>query len=271
MRVFSLFDAQVRGEIVAGAAASALRVGLQVRVVPEAAGLGSSGDYVFLRQGAMQPGIAAARAEWWACLCGAVKVTPAGCAPVLLSAGSVYAIRQGERLRLAALQDSVLVRAVLDPQAVGLVGAGLTSSFDAFAAGQAERWRMQGGAGDAQAGPAGGHAPPRLNAAFVTIAEGEPAWAERLRAGGLNWAACHEGTLRLQWHSPWPHVERQVAYLQPGMVFAPDPEEGYRIDALDPVASLLCCLQAPRREPACAGVAGVEGAGGGAAQAVSLH
>ncbi|WP_454720650.1 MULTISPECIES: hypothetical protein [Cupriavidus] len=264
MRVFSLFDAQMRGEIVAGAPASALRVGLQVRVVPEAAGLGGSGDYVFLRQGAMQAGFVAARAEWWACLCGAVKIVRAGCAPVLLSAGSVYAIRQGERLRLAALQDSVLIRAVLDPQAVGLVGAGLTSSFDAFAAGQAERWRVPGAAADMDAGEGrtGAPAPPRLNAAFVTIAEGEPAWAERLGAGGLNWAACHEGTLRLQWHSPWPHVELQVAYLQPGMVFAPDPEEGYRIDALDPVASLLCCLQVPEREPASVGAA---------VPAVSLH
>ncbi|WP_420992665.1 hypothetical protein ACKI2N_006810 [Cupriavidus sp. 30B13] len=261
MRIFSLFEAQMRGEILAGGGASALRVGLQVRVVPETAGLGSSGDYVFLPQGAMQPGTATARAEWWACLCGAVKVTLAGCAPVLLSPGSVYAIRQGERLRLAALQDSVLIRAVLDPHAVGLVGAGLTSSFDAFAAGQAERWRAWGGAADAVA-RAGRPAPPRLNAAFVTIAEGEPEWADRLRAGGLNWAACHEGTLRLQWHSPWPHAERQVAYLQPGMVFAPDPDEGYRIEALEPVASLLCCLQAPAREPAGAG---------GAAQAVSLH
>ncbi|MGO4329152.1 hypothetical protein AB4Z48_02505 [Cupriavidus sp. 2TAF22] len=258
MRIFSLFDAQMRGEILAGGGASALRVGLQVRVVPEAAGLGSSGDYVFLPQGAAQPGIVTARAEWWACLCGTVKVTPAGGAPVLLSAGGVYAIRQGERLQLAVLQDSVLIRTVLDPQAVGLVGAGLTSSFDAFAAGQSERWRPGQGARAADA-----CMPPRLNAAFVAIAEGEPEWAERLRAGGLNWAACHEGTLCLQWYSPWPHAERQVAYLQPGMVFAPDPEEGYRIDALQPVASLLCCLQGPMGEPVRAGST--------AAQAVSLH
>ncbi|GAB7546964.1 hypothetical protein [Cupriavidus sp. 8B] len=253
MRIFSLFDAQMRGEILAGGTASQLRVGLQVRVVPEAAGLGSSGDYIFLPQGAMQSGIVTTRAEWWACLCGTIKLTPLGGEPVLVSAGGVYALRQAERLHLAVLQDTVLIRAILDPNAVGLVGAGATSSYDAFAVGQADLWQADGP-------ERGAHGVPRANAAFVSLAEGEPEWALRLRAGGLNWAACHAGTLCLQWHSPWPHVERQVAYLQPGMVFAPDPDEAYRIDALYPVASLLCCLQAPARV-----------AGAGEWQAISLH
>lgn len=174
----------------------------------------------------------------------------------------MYALRQAERLDLAVLQDTVLIRAILDPNTVGLVGAGITSSYDAFAAGPAERCRATPGADAIEVPGASAHpgrfAPglaegqarcascvPRANAAFVSLAEGEPEWAVRLRAGGLNWAACHEGTLCLQWHSPWPHAERQVAYLQPGMVFAPDPDEAYRIDALHPVASLLCCLQAP--------------------------
>lgn len=85
MRIFSLFDAQMRGEILAGGSASQLRVGLQVRVVPEAAGLGSSGDYIFLPEGAMQSGIITARAEWWACLYGTIKLTrwvaPPCCCP----------------------------------------------------------------------------------------------------------------------------------------------------------------------------------------------
>ena len=262
MRIFSLFDAQMRGEILAGGSASQLRVGLQVRVVPEAAGLGSSGDYIFLPEGAMQSGIVTARAEWWACLYGTIKLTPVGGAPVLLSAGGLYALRQAERLDLAVLQDAVMIRAILDPNAVGLVGAGITSSYDAFATGQAERWRATPGAETIEVSGAsvrsGRFAPGmaegqsrsapgvlRVNAAFVSLGEGEPEWAMRLRAVGLNWAACHEGTLCLQWHSPWPHAEREVAYLQPGMVFAPDPDEAYRIDALHPVASLLCCLQAP--------------------------
>jgi hypothetical protein len=234
----------MRGEVLTGGGDSQLRVGLQVRVVPESAGLGSSGDYIFLPQGAMQSSVLTAHAEWWACLCGTIKLMPVGGAPVLLSAGGVYALRQAERLHLAALQDTVLIRAILDPGAVGLVGAGITSSYDAFAAGQAQRWRAVPGA-EASEAPAPGLA--RVNAAFVSLAEGEPEWAVRLRAGGLNWAACHEGALCLQWHSPWPQAGLQVAYLQPGMVFAPDPDEAYRIDALHPVASLLCCLQAPAR------------------------
>lgn len=258
MRIFSLFDAQMRGEVLIGGSDSQLRVGLQVRVVPESAGLGSSGDYIFLPQGAMQSGVVAARAEWWACLCGTIKLTPAGGDPVLLAAGGVYALRQAERLQLAALQDTVLIRAILDPGAVGLVGAGITRSYDAFAAGQAQRWRAASGAGRSDALAPG---LARVNAAFVALAEGEREWAVRLRAGGLNWAACHEGTLCLQWHSPWPQVERQVVYLQPGMVFAPDPDETYRIDALHRVASLLCCLQAPAQ---------VAGEVGGV-QSVSLH
>ena len=253
MRIFSLFDAQMRGEILPGGTASQLRVGLQVRVVPEAAGLGSSGDYIFLRQGAMQSGIVTTRAEWWACLHGTIKLTPVGGEPVLVSVGGVYALRQAERVHLAVLQDTVLMRAILAPTALGLVGAGMTSSYDAFAVGQADLWQADG----AQHGADG---VPRANAAFVSLGEGEPEWALRLRAAGLNWAACHAGALCLQWHSPWPHIERQVAYLQPGMVFAPDPDEAYRIEALHPVASLLCCLQAPARV-----------AGAGEMQVVSLH
>lgn len=250
MRIFSLFDAQMRGEVLTGGTASQLRVGLQVRVVPEAAGLGSTGDYIFLPQGAMQSGIVTACPEWWACLRGTIKLTPVGGKPVLVSAGGVYALRQAERLHLAVLQGAVLIRTVLDPSAVGLVGAGVTSGYEAFAGGQAGRWQLEGEMRGAQEGV------PRANAAFVSLAEGEPDWALRLRAGGLNWAACYAGTLCLQWHSPWPHVERQVAYLQPGMVFAPDPDEAYRIDALHPVASLLCCLRAPARV---AGAGGMQG------------
>ncbi|MDF3832751.1 hypothetical protein P3W85_07305, partial [Cupriavidus basilensis] len=188
MRIFSLFDAQMRGEILAGGDASDLRLGLQVRVVPEAAGLGSSGDYIFLPQGAMQSGIVTARAEWWACLRGTIKLTPCGGDAALLSPGGIHALRQGERLHLAALQDSVLIRVILDPETVGLVGAGMTSCFDAFASGQAQRWLGTAGAGaidvllrgerfapglpedHARAAPA----LPRLNAAFVALGEGEP-------------------------------------------------------------------------------------------------
>lgn len=103
----------MRGEILPGGTASHLRVGLQVRVVPEAAGLGSSGDYIFLRQGAMQSGIVTTRAEWWACLHGTIKLTPVGGEPVLVSVGGVYALRQAERVHLAVLQDTVLMRAIL--------------------------------------------------------------------------------------------------------------------------------------------------------------
>jgi hypothetical protein len=49
--------------------------------------------------------------------------------------------------------------------------------------------------------------------------------------------------LNLQWRGGASGGEVQSTYLQPGMAFAPEPDDDYCIDAMLSGAGLLCCMQ----------------------------
>ncbi len=216
MQIFSLFEAAMHAAVPAQKLSSDLLIGFHARVIPWAAGLGSVCDYVFLRGGEVQSRFCAGRSEHWACLRGGIRVSAPGRDAVLLGGGDVFTPWPRQSAMVQALLDSVLIRMVPD-RAAPLPDGELAGS-----------------------GEDPGEAP---YAAFAALHAGDAGWACRLGLEGLRWAACHGGTLRLQW---WPAQRDGVvreAYLQPGAAYAPDPDEDYCIDALSPSAGLFCCVQ----------------------------
>lgn len=78
--------------------------------------------------------------------------------------------------------------------------------------------------------------------AFIQLDPSVEDWARRLQARGLRWALCYRGAIGLHWHEAHAHAGVDVAFLQPGAIYAPDPHESCRLDVLLPGTGLLCCF-----------------------------
>ncbi|WP_238587203.1 hypothetical protein [Cupriavidus sp. IDO] len=191
---------------------SDFHIGFRSRVLAASAGLGHTCDYIFLRTGETQNEFVTKCHEWWACLRGGIRIAEAGQEPVLMSGGDIFVPAAGVPMQLNIMLDTILVRVMPAPD-------------------------------DAQS--AGTPAAP-IQAEFAWLSVGEDDWGRRLRARGLRWALCYRGALSLHWRPAAPDARGQCAPLQPGTLYAPDPQDACEIDVLQPGSGLLCCMQGDR-------------------------
>ena len=205
MRIYTFFHPHQRGDLPHLKTATTNGFGHCLCVIPTTAGLGHSCDYIHLHAGDRYPVTVAGHPEWWACLQGGLRVLDGDAERAVLACGDIHTPKVHQAVELQAVVDSVLVRAI--PQA--------------------------GEAGHCNAGAA----------EFIAIDAGEAEWAQHLHARGLVWGVCHRGVLNLQWRGGASGGEVQSTYLQPGMAFAPEPDDDYCIDAMLSGAGLLCCMQ----------------------------
>ncbi|AOY99241.1 hypothetical protein BKK81_08190 [Cupriavidus sp. USMAHM13] len=243
MQVFSLFDSPFSE---AGQAVGP-GLGLHARLLPDDFdGLGGGGaDCVLLREGETQQGVAVAGAQLWTCLRGALALSLAGeDGIVLLGAGDLFMPPGGGTLRVCALLDSVLVCTALEGAAPAARERAASWQDGALLRADEAVITL-----DAATLRAGGDGVPGRHAALAAVRRDEQGWAEALARHGLRWAVCYRGVLRLRWWSLAAGSEDaapvQEAYLQPGMAYAPDAGERYRLEALSEPAGLLCGLQPP--------------------------
>jgi hypothetical protein len=198
-----------------------LDIGMRYQLVPASAGLGSTGDYIFLAQGDTQPLVVARQPQWWTCLRGSIEVTQEGVPPSRIAQGYTFAARRGERFGLTALEETVVVRMALDEDVA----------------------KGDGGARRRESAPQGGverGAP--AGAAFAALTAGDDAWPARLRAHGMRWAVCCVGAARLQWGGR-SQGRRRIACIEPGMAFAPGARQAYSIEPLEATTGMLCFMQ----------------------------
>jgi hypothetical protein len=210
MRIFTFFHVHQRGQLPNLKRASTNGAGQRLRVVPATAGLGHSCDYLHLLAGERYPVTVAGEPGWWACLQGGLRVLDGDSERAVLACGDIHTPDAHRIVELQAVVDSVLVRAIPQPAEAVPADAGV--------------------------------------AEFITIDTGEAEWAQQLHARGLVWGLCHRGVLSLQWRSGGCPDEARSTYLQPGMAFAPAPDDDFCIDAMPSGAGLLCCMQ-PAPEP----------------------
>lgn len=198
-----------------------LDIGIRHLLVPASAGLGSTGDYIFLAPGETQPLIVARQPQWWTCLRGLLEITQEDAAPSRIAQGYTFAADRGERFGVTALEETVVVRMAIDDGA---------ATPDA-----AVRRRRSPPRDGIERGAPGG-------AAFAALTAGDVEWPARLRAHGLRWAVCCTGAARLQWGGR-AKGRKRVACLQPGMAFAPGARQAYSIEPLEPTTGMLCFMQ----------------------------
>jgi len=207
MRIFTFFDAHLRGDSPRLQTATMPGIGHCLCVIPAAAGFGHRCDYVRLCAGDRHPATISNQPEWWACMQGGVLVMDGETELAVLACGDVHTPEAGRAVEVQAVVDSVLVRT--SPE----IGADSADS-----AGMAE---------------------------FVAMNAGEAEWAQQLHARGLTWAVCHHGALCLQWRASQQPDAVHTVHLHPGMAFAPESGDDYCIDAMLSGAGLLCCMQPP--------------------------
>ncbi|MFJ4290057.1 hypothetical protein ACIP1U_09750 [Cupriavidus sp. NPDC089707] len=242
MQIFTLFEAQMRAFHSGHHAVADLTIGFQSRLLSATAGLGETCDYVFLRAGEAQPEFMAERPEWWACLRGGLRMSAPGRGSLLAGGGELFAPATGVPMQVRATLDTILVRAVAQDVAaapvslpagacrctLGKVGADDPDSIDGASPG--------GGALRSLSG---------MQPEFIQLDDSGGDWAQWLRARGLRWALCYRGAAGLHWHGPEASAADNAAFLQPGALYAPDPNETCRLDVLMPGTALLCCFGPP--------------------------
>ncbi|NOV27216.1 hypothetical protein E5S69_27335 [Cupriavidus necator] len=260
MQIFTLFEARMRASDADRRAPSDFIPGFQPRLLAAAAGLGCTCDYVFLCAGERQPEFSADCHEWWACLRGGLRLSSPGRGSLLVGGGELFAPAPGVPMQVQAVADTILVRAV--PQ--GLADAARPVAMPAGA------WHCALGA-LAPAGAEGGAptqaltdvpdaddrpAQQAMRPEFVQLDGPADDWGRRLQARGLRWALCYRGAIALHWQGALVRAGGDMAFLQPGTLYALDAHESCRLDVLVPGTGLLCCFgpgDAPHDGVACGG------------------
>ncbi|WP_432259666.1 hypothetical protein [Cupriavidus sp. TMH.W2] len=250
MQIFTLFEARMRALHADCHAPSDFIPGFHTCVLAAAAGLGSTCDYVFLCAGEIQPEFSANCHEWWGCLRGGLRLSSPGRGCLLLGGGELFAPAPGVPMRVQAMVDTILVRAV--PQ-----GPADASRPVALPAGG---WHcaLGGIAAAGATGPEGmegihvlpadvlqvevGQARQGMRPEFIQLDPSDDDWAQRLQARGLRWALCYRGAIGLHWHGALARAGGDMAFLQPGTLYAPERHESCRLDVLLPGTGLLCCF-----------------------------
>lgn len=250
MQIFTLFEARMRALHADRHAPSDFIPGFQPRLLAAAAGLGSTCDYVFLCAGETQAEFAADCHEWWGCLRGGLRLSSPGRGCLLVGGGELFAPAPGVPMQVRAMVDTILVRAVpLDPadasRPVALPAGGWHCALGGIAAvgadgpGGMEGIHML----SAAALQAEGQRPEQgMRPEFIQLDQADDDWAQRLQARGLRWALCYRGAVGLHWHGAQVRAGGDMAFLQPGTLYAPDPHESCRLDVLLPGTGLLCCF-----------------------------
>lgn len=250
MQIFTLFEARMRALHAGRHARSDFIPGFQSRLLAASAGLGSTCDYIFLCAGEAQAEFAARRHEWWGCLRGGLRLWSPGRGSLLIGGGELFAPAPGVPMQVQAMVDTILVRAVPQGPAdasrpVALPAGGWHCALGGLAAVgangpeglegmhvlpadevQAEGWQPEQG----------------MRPEFIQLDQSADDWAQRLRARGLRWALCYRGAIGLRWHGELVRAGGEMAFLQPGTLYAPDPHESCRLDVLLPGTGLLCCF-----------------------------
>lgn len=241
MQIFTLFEARMRALHSGRHTPADLTLGFQSRVLAASAGLGDTCDYVFLCAGETQSAFVADRNEWWGCLRGGLRLSAPGHDCLLMGGGELFAPARGMRMQVRAMVDTILVRAVPQQQddaapAVSLPEGARCCALGSIAAIGTEE--AGGEPGQDTGGPGYGAQPE-----FIQLDPSVDDWSRRLQARGLRWALCYRGAIGLHWHEAHAHAGVDVAFLQPGAIYAPDPHESCRLDVLLPGTGLLCCFR----------------------------
>ncbi|CAN7260968.1 hypothetical protein D9M68_36340 [compost metagenome] len=250
MQIFTLFEARMRALHADRHAPSDFIPGFQSRLLAAAAGLGSTCDYVFLCAGETQAEFAADRHEWWGCLRGGLRLWSPGRGCLLMGGGELFAPAPGVPMQVQAMVDTILVRTVPQGPAdasrpVALPAGGWHCALGGIAAVEANG--AEGMAGmhvlPAEVLRAQGPQPEQgMRPEFIQLDQSGEDWAQRLQARGLRWALCYRGAIGLHWHGALVRAGGDMAFLQPGTLYAPDPHESCRLDVLLPGTGLLCCF-----------------------------
>ncbi|WP_354685310.1 hypothetical protein [Cupriavidus necator] len=236
MQIFTLFEARMRA-LHAGRRTSAdLTLGFQSRVLPASAGVGDTCDYVFLCAGETQHAFAADRHEWWGCLRGGLRLSAPGHDSLLMGGGELFAPAPGVTMQVRAMVDSILVRAVPQQHDDAACGVSLPAGARHCALGSIAAVGAEEAVGTGRAEGA------CLQPEFIQLDQRIDDWAQRLQARGLRWALCYRGAVGLHWHDARARAGVDVAFLQPGAIYAPDPDESCRLDVVLPGTGLLCCF-----------------------------
>lgn len=243
MQIFTLFDAQMRGFRAGRKPRSDFHIGFQSRVLAACAGLGHTCDCIFLRAGETQNEFVTKRHEWWACLRGGIRIAAPEQAAVLIGGGDIFAPAAGQLMQVQTMIDSILVR---------VMPAG-DCAHDAIVLPADARDCAQGRIASVNNAPArrddaadalrAGSCRAQVQADFVMLAPGEEGWGSRLHARGLRWALCYGGALSLRWRSMRVGAGTQLACLQPGAVFAPEPQDAFEVEVMPHGSRLLCCVR----------------------------
>ncbi|MBV8272932.1 MAG: hypothetical protein JO067_11745 [Cupriavidus sp.] len=138
MRIFTFFDACLRGDSPRHQPATTPGIAHCLCVIPATAGFGHRCEYVHLCAGDRHPAATSDQPEWWACMQGGLLVVDSETELAVLASGDVHTPEAGRAVEVQAVVDSVLVRAV--PEA-GAGSAG-TAEFVAIDAGEAD-WAQQ--------------------------------------------------------------------------------------------------------------------------------
>ncbi|MDQ0140282.1 hypothetical protein [Cupriavidus necator] len=249
MQIFTLFEARMRAVDAERRAPADFVPGFQSRVLAATAGLGCTCDYIFLRAGERQPEFSADCHEWWGCLRGGLRLSSPGRGSLLLGGGELFAPAPGVPMQVQAVADTIVVRAVPHGPAgasrpVALPAGGWHCPLGALApagtdgaAGMAGPDGLPAGALEALDGHAQGMCPE-----FVQLDEPAQDWGRQLQTRGLRWALCYRGAIALHWHGALVRGGGDMAFLQPGTLYAPDAHESCRLDVLVPGTGLLCCF-----------------------------
>ncbi|ELF6713612.1 ectoine synthase [Salmonella enterica] len=241
MMIFNMFDSQITGSLRARCQDVPLRIGVNATVIPASSGLGSSGHYTFLKAGENQDSFCARCGEWWACLAGEIAITLPDSTTQLLQRGGVFSPQVGAQHQLKVLSDATLLRAEFD-DITDTSTSLLFNYFDSFSTGHTVDWTggLNLGVSSRFIAKSDGLG---SSATFTSMIEGEdPDWAARLNYKHVEWCASFQGTLKVAWFDKQQQRER-IAWVQPGMAYAPGVDEDHEISAFQSVVGLVCCFR----------------------------
>ncbi|UDM49486.1 hypothetical protein [Cupriavidus sp. MP-37] len=252
MQIFTLFEARMRASDADRRAPSDFIPGFQPRLLAATAGLGCTCDYVFLCAGERQPEFSADCHEWWGCLRGGLRLSSPGRGSLLVGGGELFAPAPGVPMQVQAVADTILVRAV--PQDPGDAMRPVAMPAGAWQCALGALAPVGAGTGtDGVAGPDaladlpdadGWPAQQGMRPEFVLLDGLVDDWGRQLQARGLRWALCYRGAIALHWQGALVLGGGDMAFLQPGALYAPDAHESCRLDVLVPGTGLLCCFGA---------------------------
>ncbi|SOY56436.1 hypothetical protein [Cupriavidus taiwanensis] len=250
MQIFTLFEARMRAIDADRCAPSDFLPGFQPRLLAAAAGLGCTCDYIFLCAGERQPEFSADCHEWWGCLRGGLRLYSPGRGSLLVGGGELFAPAPGVPMQVQAVADTILVRTV--PQGPAEASCPVAMPAGAWQCALGALAPVGAGAdADGMAGPHvlaglpdadGWQAQQGMRPAFVQLDGSVDDWGRHLEARGLLWALCYRGAIALHWHGALVRSGGDMAFLQPGALYAPDAHESCRLDVLVPGTGLLCCF-----------------------------